>query len=66
LVDFWRNSDFEFSLKVRMGTATAACRKARLESAQFFNETPRGDRLPICPFEKGARWARFLAARNNA
>jgi hypothetical protein len=22
--------------------------------------------LPICPFEKGARWARILAARNNA
>jgi hypothetical protein len=31
----------------------------------FFNETPRGDRLSICPFEMGTRLAGLLVARNN-
>ncbi len=30
------------------------------------HKTPRGDGLAICPFEKGARWAWILVARNNA
>jgi hypothetical protein len=49
----------------RMGPATAACKKPgckkfALELYSFFNETLRGDRLPIYPFEKGTRWAGIL------
>jgi hypothetical protein len=48
----------------RMGPAAAACKKLDVKyfpwnCTVFFNETPRGDRLPICPFEKGTRWARI-------
>jgi hypothetical protein len=55
----------------RMGPATVACKKLHVKSLPwnctiYFNETPRGDRLPICPFEKGTGWAGILAARNNA
>jgi hypothetical protein len=32
-------------------------KKFALELDSFLNETPRGDWLPICPFEKGTRWA---------
>jgi hypothetical protein len=72
LVDFWKNSDLEFSQKVNAQNGTSDRRlaeyllsKACLEIAQFYNETPRGDRLPICSFEKGTRWAGILVARNN-
>jgi hypothetical protein len=41
-------------------------RKVCLEIAQFFYETPSWVRLPICPFEKGTRWARILVSRNYA
>jgi hypothetical protein len=41
----------------RMGPATGACKKLDVKrllwNFSFLNETPRGDRLPICPFEKG-------------
>jgi hypothetical protein len=73
LVDLWNNSDLEFSQKVNAqnGTSTSGlqktgCEKFALKLHSFFNEAPRGDRLPICPFEKGTRWARILVARNNA
>jgi hypothetical protein len=73
LADFWRNSDREFSQNVNAQNGTShrglqksCCKKIALKLHSFFNETPRGDRLPICPFEKGARWAGILAARNNA
>jgi hypothetical protein len=54
----------------RMGPATAACKKLDVKVClgivQFFNETPRGDRLPICPFEKGTRLAGIFVSRDNA
>jgi hypothetical protein len=63
LVDFWGNSDLEFSRKVNAENGTShsglqktGCEKFALELHSFFNETPRGDRLPICPFELGTRW----------
>ncbi len=73
MVDFWRNSAFEFSQKVNAQNGTShrglqkgCCKKLALELYSFFNETPRGDRLPICPFEKGTRWVGILATRNEA
>jgi hypothetical protein len=72
-VDFWNNSDFEFSQKVNAQNGTGhsglqetGCEKFALKLHSFFNETPRGDWLSICPFEKGTRWAGILVARNNA
>jgi hypothetical protein len=56
----------------RMGPAAAACKKLDVKNLPlnctvFFSKSPRGDWLPICPFEKGTgRWAGILAARNNA
>jgi hypothetical protein len=55
----------------RMGPATAACKKLATKNLPwnctvFFNETPRGDWLPICPFEKGTRWAGIFETRDNA
>ncbi len=35
------------------GLQKGCCKKLALELHSFFNETPRGDRLPICPFERG-------------
>jgi hypothetical protein len=73
LVDFWNNSDLEFSQKVNAQNGTShsglqktRCEKFALKLHSFLNETPRGDRLPICPFEKGTRWAGILVAGNNA
>jgi hypothetical protein len=73
LVDFWRNSDLEFSQKVNAQNGTShsslqksCCKKLALKLHSFFNAAPKGDWLPICPFEKGARWVGILAARNNA
>jgi hypothetical protein len=73
LVDVWGNSDFEFSQEVNVQNGTShsglqksGCKKFALELHSFLNETPRGDRLPICPFEKEARWAGIFVARNNA
>jgi hypothetical protein len=40
--------------------------KFALKLHSFLNEAPRGDRLPICPYEKGTRWAGILIASNNA
>jgi hypothetical protein len=37
----------------RMGPATCLAEKFALKLHSFFHEAPRGDRLPICPFEKG-------------
>jgi hypothetical protein len=72
LVDFWNSSDFEFSQKVNVQNGTShsslqetICEKFALALHNFLNKSPRGDRLPICPFEKGTRWAGILAAKNN-
>jgi hypothetical protein len=63
LIDFWRNSDFEFSQKVNAQDGTShsglqegCCKKLALELHSFLDKTPRGDGLAICSF-KGARWA---------
>jgi hypothetical protein len=57
LVEFWGNSEFEFSPKVNAQNGTShsglqktGCKKFALE-LQCLNETPRGDGLPICPPE---------------
>jgi hypothetical protein len=62
LVTIWNKINFEFSQKVNAQNGTShsglqktGCEKFALELHSFLNETPRGDRLPICPFEKGAR-----------
>jgi hypothetical protein len=34
-------------------------KKFALKFDSFFNESPRGDGLSICSFEKGARWSGF-------
>ncbi len=56
LVDVWGNSDFEFSQEVNAQNGTShsglqktGCKKFALELDRFFNETPRGDRLPHLP-----------------
>jgi hypothetical protein len=41
-------------------------KKFALELDSFLNETPRGDWLPICPFEKGTRWVGIFETRDNA
>jgi hypothetical protein len=58
LVDFWGNSDLEFSQKVDVqnetghsGLKKTGCEKFALALHSFFNETPGEDRLPICPSE---------------
>jgi hypothetical protein len=73
LADLWNNSDFEFSQKINAQNGTghsglqkSGCEKFALKLQSFLDETARGDRLPICPFEKGTRWAGILVARNNA
>jgi hypothetical protein len=73
LVDVWGNSDFEFSQEVNAQNGTShsglqktGCEKFALELDSFLNETPRGDRMPICPFEKGTRWVGIFGARDNA
>jgi hypothetical protein len=60
LVDFWGNSDSEFLKKSmpRTGPATAAYKELDVKSLRwncmvFFNETPRGDGLHICPLSRG-------------
>jgi hypothetical protein len=67
LVDVWGNSDFEFSQEVNAQNGTShsglqktGCKKFALALDSFLNETPRGDRLPICPFEKGTDGLEFL------
>jgi hypothetical protein len=73
LVDVWGNSDFEFSQEVNAQNGTChsglqktGCKNFSLELHSFLDETPRGDRLPIRPFEKGTRWAGIFVARDNA
>jgi hypothetical protein len=60
----WNNFDFKFSQKVNAqnGTCDSGLQKTRgkkfaLELNSSLGETPRGDRLFICSFEKGARQA---------
>jgi hypothetical protein len=63
----WNNFDFEFFQKVNAqnGTCHSGLQKTRSEKfalklGQFIgslDESPRGDRLSICSFEKRARWA---------
>jgi hypothetical protein len=48
------------------GLQKTGCEKFALKLHSFLDEAPRGDRLPICPFEKGTSWAGILVARNNA
>jgi hypothetical protein len=73
LLDLWNNSDFEISQKVNAqngishsGLQKTGCEKFALKLHTFLNETPGGDGLPICPFEKRTRWVGILTARNNA
>jgi hypothetical protein len=58
LIDFWGNSDFEFSQKINAQNGTGhsglkktGCKKFALELHSFLDETPRGDGLPISPPE---------------
>ncbi len=62
LVDVWENSDLEFSQEINAQNGTGhgglqkiGFKKFALKLDSFFNETPRGDRLPICPFENGGQ-----------
>ncbi len=52
-----------------MGPATAACKTSEEKVCpgigQFFNKSPRGDRLSIRSFEKRARWCGFGIVRDN-
>jgi hypothetical protein len=73
LVDVWGNSDLEFSQEVNAQNGTShsglqetGCKKFALKLNGFFNGTPRGDRLPICPFEKWTTWAGIFGTRDNA
>jgi hypothetical protein len=73
LAGVWGNSDLEFSQKVNAQNGTCHCglqeignKKFALELDSFLNETPRGDWLPICPFEKGTRWVGIFGTRDNA
>jgi hypothetical protein len=40
--------------------------KFALKLDSFLNKSPKGNRLAICPFEKGARCSRICSAGNNA
>jgi hypothetical protein len=66
LADLWSNNDLEFSQKVNAqngssnsGLQKSGSKKLALKLYSFFNESSRGDRMSICPFEKGTRWLEF-------
>jgi hypothetical protein len=48
------------------GLQETGSEKIALKLNSFLNKSPRGDRLSICPFEKGTRWTRICSTGYNA